>query len=418
MKTLFINIDSLVTVASDGKPSKRGSAMQDIGEIRNGAMLVSDRIEWIGNTADWEYQDYISSEKPDSIIDLKGKTVLPGFVDSHSHIVFAGDRSGEFARRMRGVTYQHIAAEGGGILSTMKATRLASTRQLADSGLRLAQSALAHGSTSIEIKSGYGLDTATEMNMLRAIRIIESECPIRISRTFLGAHDFPPEFAGRRDEYVDLLVSEMIPEAAGQGLAEFCDVFVDEGYYTIGQAERIFNAAARYGLKARLHADEMANVHATELAVKLGALSADHLLNISSEGIEAIAGSDTIATLLPGTAYFLRMQYAPARKLIEAGAAVALATDCNPGSCFTENMQLILSLAVINMKMSAEEAITAATLNGAASLGKSSETGSLEVGKLADFIVCDVDSYSSIFYHFGVNHVEQTWIGGRKAYGM
>ncbi len=414
MKTLITNINSLVTVNAGANGFKAGKDMREIGEITDGAMIFGETIEWLGKSEDVEKFILDNNIKIDQKINGSGKTILPGFVDSHTHIVFAGNRSEEFAKRLRGYTYRQIAAEGGGILRTMTATRAATVEQLVEKGRELALSVMAHGTTAIEIKSGYGLTTESELNQLRAIKALKEELPLEISSTFLGAHDFPPEYKDNHDKYVGLICNEMLPKVAGEGLAEYCDAFVDEGYYTLEQSEKIFETAKTLGLKIRVHADELANVSAASLAAKVGAVSADHLLCISDEGINDLKNSGTIATLLPGTAYFIRMPYAPARKIIDSGVVTALATDCNPGSCFTENMQTILSLAVINMKMTAEEAISAATINGAAALGKSDRMGSLEPGKLADFIILNIPSYVDLFYHFGINHVRETWIKGKK----
>lgn len=414
MKTLITEIDSLVTVATQGKPSKNGAEMQDIGEIRNGALLFDDKIEWVGKSDDADNILKIRGIENFRRLSGRGKTILPGFVDSHTHIVFAGNRSGEFARRLRGATYKEIAEEGGGILTTMKAVRKASVEELAVNGRNIAMNAIRHGTTAFEIKSGYGLTLDAEIKQLKAIQQLREELPIHISATFLGAHDFPPEFKNNRDDYVALVCNEMLPVVAEEKLAEFCDAFIDEGYYTTEQGRRILEAGLKAGLKLKVHCDELADVGATELAAELGAVSADHLLFVSESGIEALRKNNTIATLLPGTAYFIRLPYAPARKIINAGCAVALSTDCNPGSCFTENMQNILSLAVINMNMTAEEAISAATINGAAAIGKSDEMGSLEEGKYPNFIVLNSTSYTDMFYHFGINHITEVWVKGAR----
>ncbi|MDQ1265596.1 MAG: imidazolonepropionase [Bacteroidota bacterium] len=416
MKTLIKNISSLVTVNANGKLYKAGADMQEIGEVRNGAMLFTDKIEWLGTNAEAEKLIAEGLHIPDKVLDMSSKTILPGFVDSHTHIVFGGNRSNEFARRLRGATYQEIAAEGGGILTTVKGTRDASIEQLVFSGLQLAKSAIKHGTTALEIKSGYGLSLDAEIKQLEAIRILKNELPIHIKSTFLGAHDFPPEYKDRHAGYVELLCNEMIPEIARRSLAEYCDAFIDKGYYTLEEGEKILKSGLANGLKLKVHCDELADFGSSSLAASLGAVSADHLLFISDAGIEDLINSGTVAALLPGTAYFIRMPYAPARKLIDRGAIAALATDCNPGSCFTENMQLILSLAVINMQMTAEEAISAATLNGARAIGISDKTGSLEIGKSADFIIADIPSYTDLFYHFGINHIEQTWVCGEKIF--
>ncbi len=412
--TLIKNIAKLVTVDGNGKLFKAGIEMQNIGVQSNSAFLFSDKIEWIGTN---DEADFLLSENkinPDNIIDAKNSAIIPGFVDSHTHIVFAGNRSDEFARRLRGATYKEIAEEGGGIQTTVRATRNASIEELYENGKKLALSALSYGTTSIEIKSGYSLNLEGEIKQLRAIKMLKEDLPMNVVSTFLGAHDFPIEYKNNRQKYIDIICNEMIPLVAEEKLAEYCDAFVDEGYYTIEQGEQIFETAKKYGLKIRMHADELADVDAAELATKVGAVSADHLLFVSDKNIELMKNAGTVATLLPGTAYFIRMPYAPARKIIDSGCITAIATDCNPGSSFTENMQLILSLSVINMKMTAEEALSAATLNGAYSINLADKTGSIEVGKNADFIIIDSDSYSDIFYHFGINHAKEVYFKGKK----
>ena len=412
MSILFKNISSLVTVNSDSALYKIGKQMQDIGEIKNGAMIVSDIIEWVGETSD--LADIIAHYNIDKEIDLKGKTVLPGLVDSHTHVVFGGNRSAEFGKRLRGATYAEIAEAGGGIQTTVNATRKASVEELAEVGRNLAMSAAKYGTTSMEVKSGYSLTLEGEIKQLEAIRALSETLPLRITPTFMGAHDFPKELKGDRNAYIDQIINEMIPYISENKLAEFNDVFVDKGYYTTDEGTRVLEAGKKHGLMPKAHCDELADVGAATMAANAGAISADHLLFVSDEGIANLKKSGTVAGLLPGTAYFIKMPYAPARKLIDSGVITAIATDCNPGSCFTENMQIIMSLSVINMGMTAEEAISAATINGAYSIRKSHEVGSLEVGKKADFIICNCADYVDIFYHFGVNHVEQTWINGKQ----
>lgn len=414
MIRLINHISSLITLKNGNPLFRTGTEMQNLSEIKDGAMFFDEHVLWTGTSA--EADELIKSGKyaPEEIIDFTGKTVMPGFVDSHSHIVFGGDRSQEFGKRLRGATYQEIAAEGGGIQTTVRGTREASIDELVAIGKKLAWEAIAHGTTAMEVKSGYGLSTESELKLLEAIKILKSELPIHISTTFMGAHDFPIEYKDDRDGYVDLVCNEMLPLVAEKQLAEYCDAFVDLGYYTIEQGRKIFSKAKELGLKVRTHADELACVNAAELAAEMGAASADHLLFVSDEGIEAMKAAGTVATMMPGTAYFIRMPYAPARKIIDNGAIAALASDCNPGSCFTQNMQLVLSLAVINMKMTAEEAISASTINGAKAIDQSHKIGSLADRKQADFIVLDSPSYVDMFYHFGINHVKQVWINGQK----
>lgn len=414
MKTLITNISSLVTVDANRQLYKSGSQMQDVGEIKNGAIYFNEKILWIGKAH--EAIQLINNRQidPDQIIDANGKTVMPGFVDSHTHIVFAGNRSQEFARRLRGVSYQQIASEGGGILTTMKGTREASLEDLVETARKIAKNAIKHGTTALEIKSGYGLTVESEIKILKAIQMLKDILPLHISATFLGAHDFPPEYKNNRQDYIKLIIDQMIPKIANENLAEFCDAFIDKGYYTLEEGKQVLQTALKYGLKLKVHCDELADVGAAELAAQLGAISADHLLFVNEKGINALKNSKTCATLLPGTAYFIRMPYAPARKLIENDNIVALSTDCNPGSSFTENMQLILSLAAINMNMTAEEAICAATINGAYAIAQSKYMGSLQIGKLANLILLDIDSYIDLFYHFGINHVKNVWIKGKQ----
>ncbi len=414
MKTLIKNISSLIRIAGQGERICKGQRMNEVCEIKNGAMFFGEKFEWVGTTKEADELLAHSKLKPDRIIDGKGKTVFPGFVDSHTHLVFAGDRSNEFALRIAGATYQEIASSGGGILTTVNATRKASFDLLYDNAYAFALSAIRHGTVALEIKSGYGLELETELKMLRVINKLKENLPIEIVPTFLGAHDFPPEYRNNRDGYVKLICERMIPSVVDEGLATYCDCFVDKGYYTTEQARRIFEIAIRYGMKIKMHADELADVGAGKLAGEIGAVSADHLLFVSDESLEAMADGGTIATLLPGTSYFIRMPYAPARKIIEKNIPIALASDFNPGSCFTENMQIVLSLAVTQLSLSCEEALVASTLNGASAIELSDRIGSIEISKEASFAVLNCKSYVDMFYHFGINHIESVWSKGEK----
>lgn len=409
MATLITNISSLVTVNANGAHSKTGASMNDVGEIRDAAILFDETITWIGPASEID-ETTIDAE----IIDAHGCTVMPGFVDSHTHIVFAGSRSQEFARRLQGVSYQQIAAEGGGILHTMRAVRDAELPDLVNVAEGLAHSALQHGTTTIEVKSGYGLTLDSELRQLAALEDLTEMLPMTFVGTFLGAHDVPPEYAGRREAYVDHIIADMLPRIAEQRVAVFCDVFADTGYFTNDDAERILRAAREHGLVPKVHADELSAFGAAEMAARVGAISADHLLYISEAGMDAMKAAGTVATLLPGTAYTLRLPYAPARTMIDKGMIVALATDCNPGSCFCENMQQILSLACMNMRMSIEESIVASTLHGAAALGMADTIGSLEVGKRADLVMYHVPSYTDLVYHFGANAVMSVFTAGQE----
>lgn len=330
------------------------------------------------------------------VLHCEGRCVTPGLVDPHTHAVFAGNRVQEFLARARGEKYT-----GGGILTTVRATRAASEAELVQLAAPRLGRMLAQGVTTVEVKSGYGLTLADELKMLRAVRRLAEALPLTLVPTFLGAHAFPPEVP--REEYVRLLVEEMLPAVATEGLARFCDVFCDRGFYTVEEARRVLEAARRLGLGLKVHADELAPVGAAELAAELRATSAEHLLHVSPEGIRALAEAGTVAVLLPGTAFLLEEPYPPARPLIEAGVPVALGTDFNPGSCPLASLPFAMSLAILKLKMSPEEVLTAATLNAAAALGLAQEVGSLEAGKKADLVVWDAVTFAEIPYWMGQN---------------
>jgi imidazolonepropionase len=377
--------------------------------IDDGALLIEEeRIEWVGRTP-----DVPPIPANAAIIDATDKIVLPGFIDSHTHLIFAGSREGEFEQRLQGMSYQEIAARGGGINATVQRVRQASRGELKRQARRRLDRLLRFGVTTVEVKSGYGLTLADELKCLEVIAELNAEGPLELVPTFLGAHAVPPEFRSDRDGYVRLVIDTMLPEIAGARLAEFCDVFCETGVFSLDESHRILTRARDLGLRLKLHADELTPLGGAELAARLGAVSADHLLCITDAGIDALARSGTVATLLPGTAFFLGMPYAPARRLIERGVPVALASDCNPGTCPTENLPLVGAMACTQMKMLPAEVVTALTLNAAAALGRANHLGSLEVGKQADLIICDVPDYRHLFYHFGVNHVWRVIKRGR-----
>jgi imidazolonepropionase len=401
---LFVHCRQLVTL-TDGPPTgpRRGPAMRRLGLVEDGAIAVRDgRIVAVGPTERVGREFRARDE-----LDLSGYVVLPGFVDSHTHPVFARTREHEFHLRCAGADYMAIAAAGGGILSSMHGVRAMSEDDLVARTERHLWGFLANGTTTVEGKSGYGLSVADEGKSLRALQRAAARVPIGSKRTFLGAHEFPPEFRQDRDAYVRLLCEEMMPALAP--LAHYCDVFAEPGVFDRSQSERILQAARRHGLRLRLHADEIQPMGGAELAVQLGADSADHLGRISEAGIAALAASDTTGVLLPGTILFLaKPHYAPARRMIDAGCAVAIATDFNPGSCYTQSMTLIMTLACAQMKMSAEEVITAATINPAFSLQLDGEVGTLHPGKRADLCVLDIPSWEAVGYAFGGNPVVLT----------
>jgi imidazolonepropionase len=401
---LLRNIAQVVTLR--GGPIPRvGSSMSELGIIENGALLIhGDRIIWVGPTKDIPVREPgIRYQTLDGVgLDL---LALPGFVDSHTHPIFAGNRVEEYDLRIQGKSYQEIAASGGGISSSVERLRSASVNQLLDKAERYFRHFLSHGTTTIEAKSGYGLRLEDEIKILQVLAALRGPNRLEIVPTFLGAHAVPEEFANSREEYIRSIVEVMIPRVAQEGLAQFCDVYCGDGYFTIDEARSILIAARNAGLGLRIHADELGHSGGAKLAAELRASSADHLQWISDPDIEALKNAGTVATLLPGTAFNLgMMQYAPARKLIAAGVPVALATDFNPRSCFTMNMQLILAFACTQMRMTPAEAITAATINSAYSLGLADRLGTLEEGKQADIVLMDVPDYRELPYFFGVNH--------------
>ena len=393
-----------------GPVPRRSRALADPGIVRNGAVLVHQgRIAAVGTQREVERiavrnKQFRRAEK----LDLAGRVLLPGFVDSHTHLIFPASRAEEYEQRIAGASYEQIARAGGGILSTVRKLRRAKPEALRECALAALGEFAAHGTTTLEAKSGYGLDVASELKILRIQRELREQQPLDFVSTFLGAHVVPPEFRSRRggaDAYVNLLVRKLIPQVAAEGLAQFCDVFCDRGAFTVAQARRILTAGRACGLEPRLHAEQLARTGAARLAVQLAAASADHLEKINRSDIRALAASNVVATLLPGCCFHLGLpHYAPARELIAAGAIVALATDYNPGTSPTLNMQMVLSLACTQLRMTPAEAIAAATINAAYSLRRHARIGSMEVGKFADLAVFEVADHREISYYFGVNH--------------
>jgi len=388
-----------------GRGPRRGAALADLGIIKDGALLVRDgRIAAVGPRAKIEALPESSAAEK---LDLGGRVVLPGFVDSHTHLVHAASRAEEYELKIRGASYEEIARKGGGILNSVKKLRAATSGVLKTRALAALKKFAAYGTTTIEAKSGYGLNVPSELKILRLHQELAAAQPLGIVSTFLGAHTVPDDY--RRtpagiSQYIALLTESLIPEIASAKLAEFCDVFCDRGAFTRQQSKQILAIAQQHGLAPRLHAEQLSRTGATQLAVQLGAASCDHLEQVNASDIAALSKSSTVATLLPGCDFHLGLQkYAPARKLIEAGAIVALATDYNPGTSPTLSMPMILSLACDQLRMTPAEAITAATINGAYALRRESQIGSLEVGKFADFAVFDVADYREIPYYFGIN---------------
>ena len=401
-KMLLKNAAELVTCR--GRAPKSGAAMSEIGAIADGAMWIeSGRIQRVGTTSEVVTGLDITEAE---VIDAAGCCVLPGFIDPHTHFLFAGHRAEEFSWRLRGDTYMQIMQRGGGITNTVQATRNASPSELLAIGWKRLSSMLSFGVTTVEGKSGYGLDAATESKQLQVMAQLNGEHVVEIVPTFMGAHAVPPEYRGRTDEFVDYLLQGVLPGVARNGLAEFCDVFCEQGVFSVDQSRKLLTAAQSLGLKAKVHADEIVSFGGAELAAEVGAVSAEHLLHASDEGIRRLAEAAVIAVLLPATAFCLREPFARARYMIDQGVPVALATDFNPGSCFSESIPLVIALAALYMQMTPAEIVTALTINAAAAVGRADRIGSLETGKQADFIVLSHPSHLYLTYHTAVNCVE------------
>ncbi|MDW5299278.1 MAG: imidazolonepropionase [Sedimentibacter sp.] len=414
MKRLIIkNASELITCK--GKSPKHGKDMSDIGLIKNGCVVVeADKIVDVGATDDilkkYDEYDY-------AVIDAKDKAVLPGFIDSHTHLIFGGYRADEFSWRMRGDNYMSIMERGGGITSTVRATRNTSLEEFVEVGKKRLDKILDMGVTTVEGKSGYGLDYETEIRQLEAMQKLNEIHSVDIVPTFLGPHSVLPEYKGREDFFIDFMINEVLNKVAEKNLAEFADIFCEKNVFSIEQSRKFLTAAKHAGLKLKIHADEMVQLGGTELAVELGCVSADHLLQASDEGIKKLSASNTIATLLPATAFCLKEEYARGRHMIDSGCAVALATDFNPGSCFTNSIPLIIALAALHMNMSIEEIITALTVNAAAAVNRSDTIGSIEIGKKADIIILEYPSINFLPYHATVNIVETVIKNGQIVRG-
>lgn len=401
-KNMIIKNASEVVTCS-GFKAKQGKDMQNIGVIENGAVVIKNGI--IKDVGDSKAILERVNEKDYEVIDASNKAVLPGFVDSHTHFIFGGYRAEEFSWRLRGDSYMSIMERGGGIVNTVKSTREASLDELIASGKERLDSMLQFGVTTVEGKSGYGLDYNTEMKQLKAMDELDKNHPVDIVKTFLGAHAVPAEYKGRTEEYVDFIIEDVLPKVKDS--AEFCDVFCEKNVFSIEQSRKILNSAKALGMNIKLHADEIVALGGAELAAELGAVSADHLLQCSDKGIKDMAESGVVATLLPCTAFSLKENYARGRKMIDKGCAVALATDFNPGSCFTNSIPLLIALACIHMNLTIEEVITALTINGAAALKKEDTIGSIDIGKKADIVILKYPSYKFLPYNAGVNIVEK-----------
>jgi imidazolonepropionase len=387
-----------------------------LGIIRNGAVAIKEgRIFWIGKTEELSEKLFLNRKGRE--IDATGKVVMPGLIDAHTHLIFAGSRENEFEQRIQGLSYLEIAEKGGGILSTVEATRKASFDELFLLGKKRLDRMLSKGVTTLEAKSGYGLSLQDELKILKVMKALQENHPIEIVPTFLGAHTVPREFRDARTRYIDLLNKEMIPKVAQERLAEFCDVFCEEKAFTVEESKKILETGKQYGLKPKIHADQLSPGGGAELAAEVNAFSADHLEYVSQEGIKKMAEKGVTAVLLPGASFFLSMKkYPPARDMIEQGVPVSLATDLNPGSSMTESLPLMMTMGCTMFKMTPKEVIQATTVHAARSIGREKEIGSLEVGKQADILLLDIPNYRYLPYHFGVDHVEKVIKKGKVVY--
>ncbi|CDI50506.1 imidazolonepropionase [Clostridium tetani] len=401
-------------VTCSGSEGKFGKDMNNINVIENASVVVEDGIiKEIGSLEDI-CKKY--NEKDFEVIDASNKVVLPGFVDSHTHFVFGGFRAEEFSWRLNGESYMDIMNKGGGIVNSVRGTREATEDELYESGKKRLDSMIHFGVTTVEGKSGYGLDCETELKQLRVMDRLQKDHPIDICKTFMGAHATPEEYKGRNEEYINFIIEDVLPKVAEEKLAEFCDVFCEEGVFSVEESRKILLKAKELGMKIKLHADEIVQLGGAELAAELGATSADHLLHASDEGIKAMADKKVIATLLPTTAFCLKEPFARARMMIDKGGAVALGTDFNPGSGFTNSIPLMFALATIYMNMSIEEAISAMTINGAAAIGRAETIGSIDKGKKGDLVILEYPSYKFLPYNTGVNIVETVIKDGNIVY--
>ncbi len=412
--TLIVkNAAQLVTSVGASETPLAGELQGELTVYENGSVAVDgDKIVAVGTTA--EVLERVETGAETRVVDANGQVVLPGLIDPHTHVVFGGSREHELALKLEGVPYLEILARGGGILSSVEATRAAPKEELVACGIKYCLQMLAQGTTTAEAKSGYGLSTEAEIKTLQAVRQVDSAQPVDLVPTFLGAHAVPKEYKGDPDRYLDLVIEEMLPLVVEHNLARYCDVFCEEGVFTVEQSRRVLLAARDMGLELKIHADEIVPLGGAELAAKLGAVSADHLLVIGDEGIKRMAEEGVIAVILPGTTFYLREEhYAPARKMIEAGVPVALATDFNPGSSPNNNLQLIINIACLYLRMTPAEVINAITINAAHAVGRGAEIGSLEEGKKADLVIFDAPNYDYLAYRYGTNLVNRVIKNGR-----
>ena len=410
MKTLFSNIKELVQVEDQPRLRVCGKDMANMQTIRNAYLIVED-----DKIAAFGPMNQLPEQSFDQQVDCSDRMIFPTFCDSHTHLVYAGSREIEYIDKIRGLSYDDIAKRGGGILNSAKRLQEASEQQLYDDAYQRLEQMISFGTGAVEIKSGYGMTPEAELKMLRVIRRLKETSPLTIKSTLLGAHGIPMEYRGRQEKFVDLVIEKMIPQAADEGLADFIDVFCDAGFFTVEDTERMLEAGAKYGMRPKIHANEMACSGGIQCAVKYDALSCDHLEYTGDEEIKCLLGSNTMPTVLPGAAFFLNMQHAPVRKMMEAGLPVAMASDYNPGSSPSGNMQLILSFACVNYRMLPEEAINATTINSGYAMGVSDMLGSIAVGKKANFyLTTKIPTYEFLPYAYGENKVYKAFLNGKE----
>lgn len=415
MKTLITNIKQLVQVGTSPRKWVAGKEMSVLPHMDNAYLLIED--ERIAAFGKMENLDYGKLEETDLLqeIDASGRLVLPSFCDSHTHLVYAGSREIEYIDKIRGLSYEEIAQRGGGILNSAERMRQASEEELYEDAYARIEEIASCGTGAVEIKSGYGLDTESELKMLRVIRRLKETTPLLIKATFLGAHAVPAEYKGRQTEYVNLIINEMIPAIAAEDLADYIDVFCDKGFFTVEDTDRILNAGMKYGMRAKIHANELDYSGGVQVGVKYNAISVDHLEYIGQEEIACLLDSDTMPTILPGAAFFLNMPYSPVRSMINAGLPIALASDYNPGSSPSGNMKFVMSLGCINYKMLPEEVINATTLNSAYAMGVEEKAGSIEVGKLANFYITKpISGIEYLPYAYGSNLIDRVFLQGKQ----
>ena len=409
MRQVFTNIKQLLQIRSNKIRSVTGKSMRELPLIENAFLCIENDL-----ISDFGEMNSFIKKKNDKVIDVSGKLILPCWCDSHSHVVYAGDRSSEFVDRINGLSYQEIANRGGGILNSAKKLQNTTEELLFNQSMSRIKSLIKLGTGALEIKSGYGLTLDSELKMLRVIKKISNNTPIKIKSTFLGAHAIPEQYKNNKSGYLDLIIDEMLPKINNESLADFIDVFCEKGYFDLNDTEIILNAAKKYGLAPKIHVNQFNSFGGVDLAVKYDAISVDHLEEISDKDIQSLKDSNTIAVALPGCSFYLEIPYTNARKIIDSGLPLALATDFNPGSAPSGNMNFVVSLACIKMKMSPEEAINAATINGAYAMGISENYGSIGIGKKANLIITkEMDSYQKIPYYFGESLISEVILNGK-----